>query len=422
MLMIDLLRKLFAGGKNEKKPQEPLPKEMRLSPKDLEPYLQAELDLRLKGFYGKADGRIKAIIALFKEIEAAALEFSKKTLSVENPQYEKIAKQMKENYFSRIPKILGGVKRPEKMDYESIMKFHGETLQAMLQITKITSDNRYLVIFYKEEFGKLGGPIKALSEEEDALGKLVAENSPTYESAGRIGSSIRTAHALIAEIEEKNLRKAGLEAGLEESAGRYRKSEEESEMEKAIILDRRKKELEGIISGYKGGIAALIQPMERLLRKFEKASSDRKLGKTADAYLKDHLAAARSEGIELSELRALCTEIGKLLVENKIEEEARDKNKHLGIIRRILAGEVRELMERLGKAERELEGVEVQIRGSHALLEGFARSKRAISDSETKVANASAEIAADTKALMELAVGIEKEAGGFLGARLTLDI
>ena len=90
---------------------------------------------------------------------------------------------MKENYFERIPKLLSQMDAPKEINFTNLQEFHARSVAIISQIEKITSDNRYLIFFFREEFEKLGGPVKSLAKKVDEFGKGILENQKYLEEA-----------------------------------------------------------------------------------------------------------------------------------------------------------------------------------------------------------------------------------------------
>ncbi|MFH0971285.1 MAG: hypothetical protein V1835_01835 [Candidatus Micrarchaeota archaeon] len=345
-------QKLFGMGGNAKPP---LPEKTELQLKDVKIVAEQEAQKKLAPFLANAKTKIGGILSELEQIKKIAEEFSRKPIKTENPQHEKIAKQMKENYFLRIPKILDEIKKPGTLDFESVREFHVRLQKSVMQITKITSDNRYLIFFYKEEFERLGGPIKALAEAMDELGNEIGRNSEVHSTGKKINDA----------LEEISRWEGQL---LENTAAARRIGQELEDREKNFDANAYgnaegacKRAENGIsrngmqISKIKGEIAGILLPLERLLRKYEKNAPDKRNAKIAKNYYENHLGALMAEDGKVSGLHAICDEIDKMLSENTLSEDERDRKKHQEIFQRIRQGEVLENRQKLLQLQEEAE-------------------------------------------------------------------
>ncbi|MEK6954173.1 MAG: hypothetical protein AABX01_04140 [Candidatus Micrarchaeota archaeon] len=384
--------------------------------------IERGLDLKLAPFVKNSQKTIGEITALFREIEGMAGEFSKKPLTVKDPQHEKIASQMRENYFVRIPKILGTIKKPEKIDFIAISDFHSETLSAMLQITKITSDNRYLIFFYKEEFGRMGGPIKELSEKADLLGGEISENAQKYQEAQAIygmASGIGIHGAKIAElngkIAELRIKIAKIGAELGDKKNRVNDGQDGEIEEKLGLLKSESARNGEEITHFKNRIGSLILPLERPLRKFEKISKDKKASLIARKYLRDHLIALKEEKPQLPDLMPIMDALEKMLRDGAIIEDEKDLAKHLEAILKIKGGAIGGWLNGLRQAEMMAEEIGGKIKGEQAKLDALLAKKGEASALEVELQKIQMEINdADALGVGEILM-LSQKAGKFLG-------
>lgn len=416
--MIDFLKKIFGES-----PREAPAKERALIKTDLpglESLIERKRDEALSPFFREANSKLDSILSLFMQVGRAADEFSKKPLKVENPQHEKIARQMKENYFVRIPKILSGVKKPKHVDYEEISRFHSETLRAMQDLTKITSDNRYLIFFYREEFERLGGPVKALAQESDALGALLEGNSTHFREGKAL---LEDARALLEEEKKLAEKKGDLAHAVAEAGaakGRYIEGDEGNARRRASEHGLRIADIEGQISHIKTEIASLMLPLARLLRKFEKTSQEKALSKTAAGYLEDHLVAMRSEDPGLPRLIAVCGEIERLIEENKLVEEQKDRAKHSEIIGRIKAGAAEALLSNLKSAEQVKMKLDSELKDLEKELARFEALKDEVARFEGKVLGEEEALKAQEKIVAARKGSLSERAGAYIGSGIEL--
>ncbi|MFH1750733.1 MAG: hypothetical protein ABH863_03585 [Candidatus Micrarchaeota archaeon] len=417
--MMDLLKKLL-GGNSSAKPQDK-PEKIILGLMELQPAIERRLEERLAPFYKDSKVAISEIMRLFGEIGAAVEALSKKPIQTENPQYEKIAKQMKVNYFARIPKILEGTVRPERADFPGISKFHEGTLAAMAQLTKITSDNRYLMHFYKEEFEALGEPIRALAQAEGQLGKAISGNAKHFNEAQKILGGIKESEGAIAVASAERERELNLMKRAEKKEG-HEKKEEEAAGKKLEELQKASSEMDSEIAHLKTEIASLMLPLGRPLRKFERIAIDKKHTLAAAGMADDHLAAMRNDGKALPALKSLCAELEKMLMEGKIEEGEKDKAKHLEILRKIKEGETEGILVKLEAAEGRRREFESAIGDAERKVAEFRKIRQEEEELGAEISRAKKENEEKETESQKRLKALEARAGAFLGREVEIKI
>jgi hypothetical protein len=344
---------IFFGGKNKQTHiAEQRPKiEMQID--EITDFISKKSQSKLEPFISGAEGEISQILTEFKEIGIIAKELSVKPVKTENPTHERIARQMKENYSERLPKILSAIKAPEKNDYPEIQKFHSQVVGQLISITKITSDNRYLPFFFKEEFEKLGEPVRRLATTVDALGKRLAESGGFFREGEGFRAEIGKIGKLKLEESQNSSRAAELEIALKEKNSKLdlgKKAELGSKVDDSI---KALAELENRQSEVKSGITALVSPLERVLRKYEKITEEAGKIKIIDDFLKDQIGTLGESGASLKEFERVCSELKKALEEDRLKEDSKDKGKHLELLEKIRTGKLGGMLSELQIAENE---------------------------------------------------------------------
>ncbi|MFH1443031.1 MAG: hypothetical protein ABIG96_03270 [Candidatus Micrarchaeota archaeon] len=417
--MMDLLKKLLGGNSHAKPPGRPEKIILRLM--ELRPEIERRRTELLAPFYKESDAAIGEITGLFGKIGSAVGALSRKPIKAENPQYEKIAKQMKVNYFARIPKILEAVARPERIDFGGISNFHSTTVATMVQLTKITSDNRYLMYFYKEEFEALGEPIRQLALAEGDLGRAISGNGKHFNEAHIIFGGIADLEGAIAQAEKLIERESDLMKRIEKYGG-YDKKEEGDAARKLEELQKAGSEIDLEIAHQKTDIASLMQPLERPLRKFERIAIEKKHASLASGMADDHLAAMRNDGKTLPALKSLCAELERMLLDGKIEEGEKDKAKHLEILRKILEGRAEGMLMKLEAAEKRRKEMGNAIMDAERKVEEFRKIQKDREELVGELTRLKKEIDENGRERQKKLRALEEQAGNFLGREVEIKV
>lgn len=306
-------------------------------------------DAKLAPFYASSRQKVIEILDLFKEIQLRFGEFSRKEIKIETPEHEKIARQMKENYFERIPKLLSQINAPKGSDYSDLLEFHSQANGVISQIGKITSDNRYLIFFFREDFEKLEVPLRALAKKMDEFGREISLNEKYLKEFGDATGILEKIIGLESEIvkaKEAKMEMEGNAKGLLEKQGKQEDGiETEIGLEKSKILD-----LENQISRERGEIANIILPLQRVFRKFSRIALEKRLSLLSDEFSNDYFGEISGEAGD-RKLLELIEEVGKQLISGNISEDTKDREKHLELIARIKAGAIAASLERLRPLE-----------------------------------------------------------------------
>ncbi len=397
-------------GKRRESAEGPKIQKLQVRLEDAEDAIQRELDLRMGPFYSDADMKIEGIMRLLAEVREIARAFANKPIKTENPQHEKIAKQMRDNFSKRIPKLLDDVKRPVKRDFEGVIKFHKDALKALQQLSKITYDNRYLPFFFKEEFEKLGGPVRNLAKAIEELGKGIEGSKKDYENAnkyrseikridaerkrmpveeGRVSERLKAAEALVIQTDERERNKGEIEKIERESAGLHI---EESKL--------------------RGEVASLVLPLERVLRKYERISLNKSHSAIVREVLRDHLDLLRGDGRK--GFMEICKELKEMLEEGKLQEDEKDKGKHLAVLRGIDDGRIDELILKLEEIERKIDAEEEGKKQLRKKIDSEEQREREKTEKIDKIKREMAEITeAKGKSEYDLKL-LEKELGEWM--------
>ncbi|MFH1257429.1 MAG: hypothetical protein ABIG96_00780 [Candidatus Micrarchaeota archaeon] len=402
-------------GKKEKEPEKPAAMEF---PK-IRGEAQRELDSKMKIFYEEAPGDVERIWEKLAEIREVLEGFSKKPIKTENPQHENIAKQMKENFFVRLPKIIGNVRKPEGKEFRDYREFHSQIVQAMAQITKITSDNRYLLFFFKEEFEKLGGPVKDLVKLVDGMGEDLQEEGKKLDGFEALMKEVEAYEAEGKRISEAEGKIAKNRMEISQLEAQLEKSGKKGTEARKIELENAAADLRRASSAKRDTIASIILPLERIIRKYVKISAEKGNSKAAEAFLGDHMDALGKPG-GMESLKIIAKEIDAMLSDGRLQEDAKDLHKHRESISRILSGELEESLAGLGGKEAEIGKIGGKIAENSREYANIARLEEKINGLKADIGNLEGDAAGSAGKKNLLLKEIENAYSEFSGKGITL--
>jgi DNA repair exonuclease SbcCD ATPase subunit len=319
-----------------------------------------------------------------EHLKRAAKEFSAKEIEPGVAGY-KIAAAMRSNFSSRVPKVLEEITPPKEYGYGDVSAFQQKLERALVEMTKATSDNRYLFALFQGDMRNFATHAKALAalsqrlreklqEKTDAERKITAAEK----AIGEITRSKQNLEKNKAELEKLEQETKRLESEAERAA-----QASEAERREAEGLRREVSSAEAKAERVRARVAQRFSVLPRVLRKFGKVTADGELEKLAVRYAEPALAFREDRG---AGLRRLLPAIEAALNEGSIEKDSRAASKiaselrkledalSSGVIERELA-EAGSLEEHADRLRQEVEGRVLRSRKHEAVVEELNAAK-----------------------------------------------
>ena len=360
---MDWLDKILGKAKKAQ-PQEAAEKtkEASVALEKIAEFLTNERDKELSGALAGAPGKMAEIAADFEKLEADFTEMLSRPVQTQREEHRRIANHMKDNYLKRLPQILEKIRAPKAATYEAAAGFNAGVVESLQLLNKITADNRYLLFFYKNEFTALGKKLKETDSKAADFGKLVESLRPTaekYASAGAEakkliegGEGLKKLKARMGEIERDAM--AAAQKIEEAASGKGAQKMEELE---AKIIEAKKEE-----AALNSRASALLSPLERTFRKYEKNCTDKALLVILKAYREGPNEAVLAEKEGTPGLVTLCKAVQRELEQGKTGEDAKAREKYLEIMGKIIAGEMDRIGKELALAKKAIHEAQEQLR------------------------------------------------------------
>ncbi|MBI5229375.1 hypothetical protein HY991_04645 [Candidatus Micrarchaeota archaeon] len=360
----------FLGKKKESSPAsapQPETKPLELSFSELEEFLDKEKEKSLAEIYPSSSELIQEILGEIHSLAAVLKDFEQKEVRKDMDHY-RIAIQMKENFFKRVPALLE-IKAPETISFDSLVHFHSRLFHSIASITKITSDNRYLIAFFGSDMDRIGKSMKSLASLNDELKKEIDSKASVVQEFNSVKDHLHEIRNLEYELEvsEKNKFKFEQEAVVLEK--------EKKELETELIENKQKAEaelaaLERDVSSTKDVFISVVSPLERPLRKFERICLEKEQLNAVKKLLDSPVDFLLSENGEKA-FKALLEKLKKAVDADFIEKDTRVREKILQHIERAISTElsVEKLRQSLDERRRK-----------HAAVEGVKRQEMQLAD------------------------------------------
>lgn len=271
-----------------------------------------------------------------------------------------IAKQMQGEFTKIISNLLGSFKQPQVTGYADFFEFHKQLMKTLTEITKITSNNRYLFYFFDKEMNEFGRKMKEICRIADEIKDELSSKVDVIEKSGKIERMIgdisklkneldvqkRSGESLRREIEILNEKKLQMKPQLLEKIKKKEEFEEEIKCE------------EYEIENAKRILVQHLYQLQRPLRKLRKLLLEKEKLRIIESYLTDPINAIVEDKTQ-NNLKEIIAELRKSIVE--IETNKKMEEKILKNIEEINSGCLFEPVKKLNESTEKLKLYENQI-------------------------------------------------------------
>ena len=282
----------------------------KLSARELVAELRAEEEKKLEGAHAECRALCDGIIESFRKIEGITRALERKNVDMD-PALAKIAGGMKTNFVPRA-RAAAGVELKGK-SYPDLLLFHESAMRNLAALTKISSDNRYLFHFFKDEMGRLGDAAKRATKYADELKEKLEARKKRAEPIESLKGEVEEFEKNLRELEALKAGIARIQNELKEKTERAsRLVSDDSGMKKLGETRAQKDKARELIS-------ARIGALERPLRKFEKVSADAWLRKLAGEYTSAPFETFAREGMDYPHLKTLLTALRACIQKGEVK-------------------------------------------------------------------------------------------------------
>ncbi|MCX6811955.1 MAG: hypothetical protein NT039_04690 [Candidatus Berkelbacteria bacterium] len=144
---------------------------------------------KVKDIYPKCKELSNNVATLLPKIKESVNRVKSKNIDKSIRGYE-ISVQMKQKFSERAPVLIDSIKPINEVNIANIILFHNALNHAIVSITKITSDNRYLFFFFSEEMKGFGKLMKELCDINDEINHQIESKKDIFEEENNIYSSL----------------------------------------------------------------------------------------------------------------------------------------------------------------------------------------------------------------------------------------
>ncbi|MFA6049004.1 MAG: hypothetical protein WC792_03610 [Candidatus Micrarchaeia archaeon] len=336
-------------------------------------------------------------------------EFSRLEIDPQMQHY-KIARQMKPEFEKRALPLLDSLQFPTGgAGFSGYAEFHKALSATIAAFTKISFDNRYLLVIFPENFSEIGETMKRLAKLSDGLGGIIESKSAETAEFASVARELRDAESAL----EKVRKAAEFERACQEELAAAKAAalfaEEKMRGISALSQVREKiSQLEREQSQARFALREIFSPLGHPLKKFAKTCPDHRLAKAALAYADDAENAAMAEPPELPMLSKACAGLRNALEGGELEKDARAKNKALSAL--DAAGnlaEVSRLVQRIALLGAQMDSAQKSLAPLFAAEREAESAQKTLSVAEKKLSAAKQESNNLRQGAQNLVAGIE---------------
>ena len=379
---------IFGKPKTTKETQ---PAQVTLTVTDLKKAINESKERKIKDIYPMCQGLSNDAIVLIPKIKNAINKVKSKNIDKETRGYE-IAMQMKQKLAERAPGVLDTVKPMKEANLTNIILFHNTLNNAIVLITKITSDNRYLFFFFNEEMKEYGSLMKGLCNINDKIKQLIESKKEVFDEENKIFASLSKYENLQREMESilELDKKFGHEIEEQEKKKEHigKEINERAVKSKEInqTISKRKEEIENLTRE----LANHLYRIERPIRKFKRITLNKHESTIIDTFLSNPLETY-IEYASGGELKKIFGELKESINKDK-NEESKEKEKTIYAIDKLIqessinsALKISKLQEEMASDNSELQKINYLNREAEkTLLEFEKKNKEYQKNTKTK--------------------------------------
>ncbi len=354
-------------------------------------------------------------------LQDALSEFSRVQLDLQMQHYN-IARQMKPEFEKRAPATMNSLKFPESPAFGECERFHRDFSSAIAQFTKVSSDNRYLLVLFPENFKEIGNRMKNLAKLSDELGKAIEPKKAGAQKFDALASRIRELGFAVEKIGAAKQDEQKAEAGLAQAGVELEKARKNLENQGPSLKAREKAlRLEEEEKTARQKLRSIFSPLEHSLKKYAKVCGDNREARAALEYAEDAEAAAMKEPAGQPMLAKICAGAKESLETGGMEKDQKSKDKALAALQAACGGKtVETLVQRLALLKIEI----AEARKSTApLLEAEREEEyrqKALAAAQKRLSDAKQEANNARQRAQSIEAELEKKASEALGMEISL--
>jgi predicted nucleic acid-binding Zn-ribbon protein len=234
-------------------------------------------------------------ITLLPKLKESVNKVKEKSIGKEIRGYE-IAVQMKQKFSERAPPTIDSIKPMKDANLQNLVQFHNSLNSAIVSITKITSDNRYLFFFFNDEMKDFGRQMKELCRINDEIRAKIESKKDIFDAENGIISeiskyeSLKSEHGSLSNLTNKLKHEVDEEGKKAENLVKDMGSLADSSNGLRDEIKRLELEIEGLNKELASFLYLLERPLKKYRRivaeKWKINAVDELISNPVDAYIK----------------------------------------------------------------------------------------------------------------------------------------
>jgi len=266
-----------------------------LNMQDLKTAIMKRKEDQVKDIYPACKSLSSEAMALLPKLKESMNKVKEKSIGKEIRGYE-IAVQMKQKFSERAPPIIDSIRPMKDANLQNLVQFHNSLNSAIVSITKITSDNRYLFFFFNDEMKEFGKLMKELCGINDDIRARIESKKDVFDAENGIISeiskyeSLKTEHSGLSNLTNKMKHEVDEEGKKAENLAKDMERIADSSNGLREEIKRLGLEIEGLNKELTSPLYLLERPLKKYRRivaeKWKINAVDGLLSNPVDAYIR----------------------------------------------------------------------------------------------------------------------------------------
>ena len=341
---------------------------------------------KVRNIYPRCKALSNNAIALLPKIKDGVNKVKSRNIDKSTRGYE-IAIQMKQKFSDRVPTIIDSIKPINEVNIKNIIMFHNSLNNAIVSVTKITSDNRYLFFFFNEEMKIFSKSMKELCNINDEIKQQIESKKDIFEEENKIHSFLSKYDSFQKEMKEILELDKKLKHEIEEDMKikDYATDEMKKREQKYNELIKKIEGTEVTIEQLKKELTNYLALLERPIKKFKRTILNKQELRVIDELLSNPIETYVKAANKENELRKVIASLRESITKKTNEDDKKIIEKTVQAIDKLTqdssinsAVQISELQKLLSLYNSEVQKIVDLNRESEKILHEFERKNKEI--------------------------------------------
>lgn len=347
-------------------------------------------------FSGKANELLDSVHKQVEELQQIVKKLEAARVDPDVP-FAKIGEAMRNQLITIMPLLFKTLKKPEKLDYNTLIEYQENLSKFFENITKAVYGNRYVLHFFTDEMKSFAPTMHSLEDSAKQLKTVLDEKKKVVEAYAKLETQLNAVNYI--PIEQAKLNKLLKENEIALRELTADKPEDANSIEQELEdANKAEKQIESMQSKMREQAAGFLNPLQRLMKKYAHGANEKQERMLAEKYASDPVKAL-FESTDSRECRALLSSL------RKFTGETSEYSKHLNSINdfessiqstleeyTLLNEQLKTAREKTNAVQEKKAKEQAKIAEKNRLLEEIEQNKAAVKQEMSKQSKLIAEI------------------------------